>query len=454
MAKILESWTTENIVPLAPDSASIKAAQKLAQPSKWNTLASDETLLWGTIYGSGKKPYLVQVHLLNLKAGDLTYKCTCPSRKQPCKHTLALLFTGVEQPSMVAQAAQPDWVAEWAAKQAAQHAKKEGAATEKKPKDEAKAAKTAGARIEKMRAGLLELERWLENLMRGGLGDQALQSYSLWEERAARMVDAQAPAVAHTLRGLAGLPFREKEWAPLMLAELGRLYLLARTFRRFEALTPDQQADLRTALGWTIKQDEFEETARPVEDRWIVVGRYRRPLEDRLREQRIWLVGERTGRSALLLEYVFGSNRFKHTFSLGEAVNGSLIFYPGCLPLRAVPVGDLRRLPHEGGPLHAADSVRVGLGRYAANLAANLWQTEHYLLLDGMTVGVDRTAQDRPGDLLPLSNQLNNYWPLYGLGGERELTLGGLWDGRQLLPLAAFVSGRWVDLQRQGELMS
>ena len=124
------------------------------------------------------------------------------------------------------------------------------------------------------------------------------------------------------------------------------------------------------------------------------------------------------------------------------------------MPLRAVPVGEMGRLTQAGDGLRPDSSMRAGLERYAAKLAANPWQTEHYLILGEVTVGADLTVQDRHGDLLPLSDQLNNFWPLYALGGEEALTLGGLWDGRRLLPLAAFAAGRWVDLQPQGELLS
>jgi SWIM zinc finger len=43
--------------------------------------------VWGLCAGSGKRPYQTVV--------DLTgpaYKCSCPSRKFPCKHALALLL--------------------------------------------------------------------------------------------------------------------------------------------------------------------------------------------------------------------------------------------------------------------------------------------------------------------------------------------------------------------------
>lgn len=80
-------WTTEQVEGAAPDSSSIAAARKLARPGPWSDTGSSETLLWGKCQGSGRTPYQVSV--------DLTgpaFRCSCPSRKFPCKHALALML--------------------------------------------------------------------------------------------------------------------------------------------------------------------------------------------------------------------------------------------------------------------------------------------------------------------------------------------------------------------------
>src|SRR5215470_15299538 len=77
------SLTLERIETLAPDQASLAAARKLLKPSSWPTLAEGEGLVWGECQGSGATPYRVVVN-----EADTGYKCTCPSRKFPCKHSL------------------------------------------------------------------------------------------------------------------------------------------------------------------------------------------------------------------------------------------------------------------------------------------------------------------------------------------------------------------------------
>ena len=71
----------------APDAASLAAGRKLAVPGPWRETGCNDVLVWGQCQGSGKTPYQVSV--------DLTgpaYRCSCSSRKFPCKHALALLM--------------------------------------------------------------------------------------------------------------------------------------------------------------------------------------------------------------------------------------------------------------------------------------------------------------------------------------------------------------------------
>ena len=105
-------WTAETVEGLAPDAASVTAARKLARPAPWSETGYDERAVWGLCKGSGARPYQAQVEF----AGP-AYKCSCPSRKFPCKHALALLlrFAGGD----VRAGSPPEWVEEWLASRSA-----------------------------------------------------------------------------------------------------------------------------------------------------------------------------------------------------------------------------------------------------------------------------------------------------------------------------------------------
>ena len=89
------SLTRERIEGLAPDQASLAAALKLVKPAGWPVLAASTgaDVLWGECQGSGATPYRVVT-----TADGGGYKCTCPSRKFPCKHVLAVLWLRVDKP--------------------------------------------------------------------------------------------------------------------------------------------------------------------------------------------------------------------------------------------------------------------------------------------------------------------------------------------------------------------
>src|SRR6478609_6626116 len=95
---------------LATDQSSLKAAAGLAKPGKWSGVGGshDGALIWGECAGSGANPYRVMADLR-----DLGNKCTCPSRKFPCKHVLALLWLKAEAVVPFAPADTPAWVSDW-----------------------------------------------------------------------------------------------------------------------------------------------------------------------------------------------------------------------------------------------------------------------------------------------------------------------------------------------------
>ena len=92
----------DQILALAPDDPSRKSGKDLSAPAKWVSKGANEAALWGECQGSGSKPYQTQVDLSNL-----AFKCSCPSRKFPCKHGLGLLLMRARQPKEFSQTNPP-----------------------------------------------------------------------------------------------------------------------------------------------------------------------------------------------------------------------------------------------------------------------------------------------------------------------------------------------------------
>src|ERR1700676_2351209 len=116
----------EKIEAIAPDQASLVAARKLVKPSAWSGLSCDNAgLVWGECQGSGASPYRVVISEI-----DAGYKCTCPSRKFPCKHNLAMMWMRSEGKITFQPALAPEWVQDWVRRRRPSSARAESEAEE------------------------------------------------------------------------------------------------------------------------------------------------------------------------------------------------------------------------------------------------------------------------------------------------------------------------------------
>src|SRR5260221_12147944 len=115
----METLTTEQVLALAPDAASAKAGQGLANPGKWVSLGRGGRSVWGECQGSGQTPYRTQADL-----SGPAFHCSCPSRKFPCKHGLGLPLIFAGHPAKVVKTAPPPWVEEYITKRDASAEKK------------------------------------------------------------------------------------------------------------------------------------------------------------------------------------------------------------------------------------------------------------------------------------------------------------------------------------------
>jgi hypothetical protein len=182
-------------------------------------------------------------------------------------------------------------------------------------------------RVERMSAGLTELDRWLDDRMRTGLADPALAKYATWDELAARLVDAQAGSLANRIRRLAGLVGASPDWHGDVLAELGLLHLLAQAGRRLGSL-PGPLADaVATTVGWQVRQADVL-AGVPDTDTWIVAGRSD-TREDRIEVRRHWLRGTTSGRWALLLSFAAYRQSLDTSLTVGTSITADLHRYPG-----------------------------------------------------------------------------------------------------------------------------
>jgi hypothetical protein len=332
--------TEEQVLQLAPDASSLKSGKELSNPKKWLNFTYNERVLWGEMQGSGKDPYRTQIDLVST-----AFKCSCPSRKFPCKHGLGLLLVFAKDPSVVSKNnEEPTWVKEWMDKR---QTKAEAVANpspqvEIDEKTEAKRAKEKAKRdndrLSLVQAGAAELELLLKDLLRAGFINLPERGSALFSKTAARMVDAKATGLANQVKNFTKINFYSStDWHSEVLEQAAETYLLLESFKNIEKQTPSVQEDIRSLMGWSLKKNEILENPdlETIKDKWLVLGRSSEQ-EDDLIIQKSWLLGTATGRYALILDFAHKSAPLQTMLVKGTLTQAELVFYPSNMPFRAV----------------------------------------------------------------------------------------------------------------------
>lgn len=285
-------------------------------------------------------------------------------------------------------------------------------------------------RLLPMQQGASELSGWLRDLAHHGLAGAQQQAPKFWDDIARRMVDAKLGGLARRIRLIKGL-LREDNWPERVLAELALLHLAAEGFQRCEALPDGLWADLLQFAGLNLKKEDVLQTGPVLDDCWQVLG-HTEGEEEKLRYRRTWIVGERHGRFALLLEFAWGRTDFEHHWQAGQVLEGEMAYYPSAYPLRALPKGEIvvaEERPFEGTSLADAPAL---LAEYDRALAANPWLHGLPALLEAVVPGVEQDAfylTDVLGNRLPVVCAPEVGWKLVAISTGRPIRVFGEWDG-------------------------
>ncbi|UGY93203.1 SWIM zinc finger family protein [Streptomyces gobiensis] len=438
-------WTAEQVLALAPDAASRKAGGKLAAPGPWSEAAAADGALWGLCKGSGSKPYQTVVDI-----EGPGYQCSCPSRKFPCKHALGLLLLWAADEGTVGAATRepPEWAGQWLAGRRARGRRPGGDGAERKqPADPVAARRRAERRAQRIAAGATELEQRLADLLRGGIASADQAGYARWDEMAARMVDAQAPGLAARIRELSAIPGTGAGWPARLLEECALLHLLNQGYLGLDRLPGPLAATVRSHVGLTTDAATLLD-GEGIRDGWLVLGQ-RDTDEGRLAVRRIWLLGQRRGRLALLLSFGAAGRAPELTLPVGSVLDAELAYYPAARPLRAT-LGERHTPPVPGG---VPAGVRVGeaLAAYGAALCDDPWLDGWPTVLRGVTPIPDGEfwqIADQEGDAaLPLvPGARTSRWRLAAISGGGPVTVFGECGHRGFTPHTVWSEGEAVPL--------
>ena len=471
----------DRIEQLAPHQASLSAGLKLAKSVNWPVLmrGEGEALIWGECQGSGSAPYRVVV---SATAGEVVYKCTCPSRKLPCKHVLGLMLMASVAAGSFARSPPPDWVLDWQARRGRKRAAAPpAAAADAQPTPSASLAEAMAsidlaeaqsvdpkmaARSEAQRqrlkeereadilAGLDELDRWIADQVSLGLAGFGKRAGEGVRTLSTRLVDRKAPGLANRLDMLVADLFKTPEASreDLVIERLAGLALISAAYRNRDRLPFGLREDVRRAVGWTMRREELlaDENAVRIASTWIMVATRSSVQPNALRRLDTWLLDATPptdgARFALLTDYVpVSAGDVGAPFVAGEVISGEVVYYPSAAPLRAqlatrTPADRARSWPA------LPEGLGQGLAGWDAAAGQKPWIELWPVAAGGVRVVPLNTARlglaDGAGVILPLdASQTDRALPLLGLGAIAALAA---WDGRSASLLAAQTAiGPW-----------
>jgi len=356
----------------------------------------------------------------------------------------------------VADAAAPASVGAWLAKRAAAAAAVEPGAVDGPSSGETPPGDHGGGgeglvpprdrgrdeRIERMQAGLAELDRWLDDRIRTGLADPALADYATWDRLAARLVDAQAGSLANRIRRLAGVVGASADWHEDVLAEIGVLHLLSQAGRRLGSL-PGPLADaVATTVGWQVRRAHVL-AGVPDTDDWVVAGRSD-TREDRIEVRRVWLRGVTTQRWAMVLSFAAYGQSLDTSLAVGTSLHADLHRYPG--PALRALVGRRHGDPIEPA-LPPAAGVVGACDRLGALLAGEPW-LDRVPFTVRAAVAADASGfalTDHSGSL-PLLASGRPLATLLAVAGGGEVDVTCEWTPHGVIPLAIHLADRTLDI--------
>jgi hypothetical protein len=437
------NWTIEQVTSFAPDEGSVKRGKSIAKLNKWQVLHQNDRAIWGECKGSDSQPYRTGVDL-----NGPAFKCSCPVRKPPCKHVIALMLLRVSSETEFKNTEPAEWMQEWLTKR---DAKVEKPKVSEEPEEdaEAKAAAKQAAflrRVNEMKTGLVEFEIWLKDLIRQGIASVEKESYSFWEDAAARLVDAKAKSASNFIKEIPLLINQTPDWYETVLARLSDLYIITQAIQNIEKLPEPLQHDVLAVAGYTIKKADLLEQDG-IKDQWQILGSKKSTgIDPNLEYRKVWLKGTNTNRYALLLDYSFQGQGYTEHYSVGTYFQSEIVYFPSNYPQRARVKN---RIPDTGylTEFDGTPNFQLFLKDYALAIASNPWLMDIPCMINDV-IPIMREEKlfllDKNNDLIPVLNNDLTGWKLLALSGGTAISIFGEWTGSELMPLSAWLDGRFV----------
>lgn len=259
----------------APNADAAKNGRGLVLKKKFTKMhiADDQTILFGDCQGSGSKPYQCSCDFI--RPGAPTYRCNCPSRQFPCKHSIGLMYAYVQNAKGFSVASVPEDLQAKREKVVQRAEKKAETAAQPKQVNKAALAKKIKAQLD----GIALLEQLTCDLVKIGIGNMNAKLADTIETRAKQLGDAFLPGAQSALLAYTTLfsdslgkfddkmstSARETLYSDA-LDQLGRLHALVKQGRSYlekrladPELAPEKESPIAAWLGHAWQLSELRE---------------------------------------------------------------------------------------------------------------------------------------------------------------------------------------------------
>ncbi len=287
----MQQITEQQILSLAPNPAAASNGKKISQKGGFVRLerSADDSFYLGECTGSGKSNYITSADFIEPSAP--VFRCSCPSRQFPCKHSLALLYEILAQKGFQVCDIPEDILKKREKKQAreakAQEAEDSSTAAEsgqtvKKKEASRKVSKAAKTKkLKKQLEGLDMTVRLVQELMKAGLGTMGGTALDTYRQLAKQLGDYYLPGPQRLLNALileieAFQKDGQEEHYEAAIDILEKLWALVRKSRQYlnEKLEQDNVAQddnmLYEELGGIWKLSELEALGRSKKDASLI----------------------------------------------------------------------------------------------------------------------------------------------------------------------------------------
>lgn len=191
----MRTFSEQQIAALAPNGNAMTNGRKISSGGKFvsRMRSEDDTFYMGECKGSGKSNYVVSADFV--EEDKPVFRCSCPSRQFPCKHSLALMFEMAAQKEFPVGEIPRDILDKREKKQARDSKKADPAgakrAVSEKSSKAGKAARTK--KIKKQLEGLELMKQLTDQLMHTGLSSMGSVSLKSYRDLAKQLGDYYLP---------------------------------------------------------------------------------------------------------------------------------------------------------------------------------------------------------------------------------------------------------------------